>query len=313
MDTLKTISLKNFQSFVDSEIDLDPHFNLIVGASNLGKSAALRALKALVKNAQSTGLVRQGTKEFKVGVEFADGTVETLTKGAKKSIYEIHSDGKVFSHAKAGASSVPEEIADLWKLPDIAFASQHDAPFLLAEPASAVAKVLGDLTNASMLMEAVQLANKRRTAALTDAKARQREAEEARDELLTHAGLSVRQKALTVARETHRAASEVATQCQGLENLIRDFIKFRNLLTETEKSIKKSKGVDDLLSYAEKTVDTLQRLERLVEHREIAEQRLTSSVEAVTNSTIAQSEIETRIHDLISDNGICPLCNQAVV
>lgn len=319
VDTLKALSLKNFQSLADAEIELSPGLNVIVGPSNLGKSAVLRALKALIRNAPSTGLVRDKAKEFKITATFEDGTAETLTKGAKKSQFEIHgASGEVWSYAKAGAYDVPEEIKNLWKIPspdgrELAFATQHEPPFLLAEPASAVAKVLGDLTNASALMEAVQKANKRRTEALTDAKARTREAEEAREEILSHKGITARGKALKAARD---ALSAVKTQIQniaGLEILLDDkanvnsvFQKAKGTLIDTDKLLSR-------LSTVESAIIEVKALESLVSQRQKITTAYDSLVKAGTNTTLKRSEIETTIHDLMSDNGRCPLCGQGVL
>lgn len=319
MDTLKTISLKNFQSLADAEIELSPGLNVIVGPSNLGKSAVLRALKALVRNAPSTGLVRDKAKEFRITATFEDGTTETLTKGAKKSVFDLDVPGaEDWSYAKAGAYDVPEEIKNLWKIPspdgrELAFATQHETPFLLAEPASAVAKVLGDLTNASALMEAVQKANKRRTEALNDAKARTREAEEAREEILSHKGITARGKALKAAREALNAAKAQIQQMAELESLLEDKARIDEIFQKTKGALVDTDKLLSGLSMVESAIIEVKALESLVSQRQKTTTAYDSLVKAVTNATLKRSEIETTIHDLMSDNGYCPLCGQGVV
>lgn len=319
MDTLTKITLKNFQSFADSEVELSPGFSAIVGPSNLGKSALIRAIKALARNAPAPGLVREGTKELSVSAEFASGTIEQLTKGAKKSVYDLtYPDGRTINHAKAGANSVPDEVAELWQLPapdgrELAFATQHEPPFLLAEPASAVAKVLGDLTNAAVLMQAVQEANKRRSVALADEKARTREVDETREELLTHKGLSARVKAVETSERALSVAKDAYYRFSTVTGLLSEFSGAKSRLERAEAVLRQASVTTDALTEATKAVHELQRLEQLIGKYQTATLALDQAVEVAANATLAKSELETKIHDLLSDAGICPLCSQAVV
>jgi DNA repair ATPase RecN len=307
-NTLASITLKDFQSLANVEVPLGV-FTAIIGPSNTGKSALVRAIKALARNAAAPGLVREGKSKFLAQAKFSDGIVETLTKG--KSVSEFDIDGKAW--AKSGSTAVPDEVAQLWALPDFCITSQHDAPFLLAEPASTVAKTLGELTNAAMLMEAVREANKRRTEALTDEKARTREAEEAREEILTHKGLSIRLKAVEAAREALDSARWHEQRLRGLEQLIVAHNYSYGELDAALEGQTRSLDVAGSVSIAEGEVKKAAALEKLLSLRSATERQIEKATEEATAATIARSEAETAIHNLMSEAGYCPLCRQGVV
>jgi exonuclease SbcC len=127
MEPLIGLDFKNFQSLRNASIDLAPGLNVVVGPSNLGKSAAIRGLKALINNAAAPGLIRHGSKELSVTAWFADGQKIEVVKGKNKSEFRVNDN--IF--AKAGATSVPDAVAEIWNISDTAltFASQHDKPF----------------------------------------------------------------------------------------------------------------------------------------------------------------------------------------
>jgi DNA repair protein SbcC/Rad50 len=306
MNYLARVELKNFQSLADTSINLAPGLTCIVGPSNLGKSAAVRAIKTLVKNASAPGLVREGEKEFTLTALFKDGDTIDLTKGKSKSEYRVN--GELF--AKAGATSVPQAVAEIWQIndPDLTFASQHDTPFLLDVPASQVAHTLGELTNASVLMEAVQRANKLRTQANADEKARTREAEEAREELLTHTGLTTRTEAIKAVRQAYEAASELTQKWHTLSLLEREYQELIPKLSEI--TIVDTSVLQIQLSATESAVHSLLELEQ-IEQEHLALLDKLNDCNVILEDT--QMRIDTKleqIHELVGDT--CPLCEQRI-
>lgn len=315
MEHLIGLDFKNFQSLADTQLNLDPGLNVIVGPSNLGKSAAIRALKALVYNAAATGLIREGARELEVTAWFADGQKISLVKGKNKS--EYYWNDAVY--AKSGANAAPEIIQQQWAIatPDgrqLSFASQHEPPFLLSEPSSAVAKVLGDLTNAAMLMEAVGVVNRGRKAATTDATVRQREADEARDELLTHKGIGARGEALVAARAAFNSAQKKVAAWEQLVQFSEAFTKLEqeqkvNNLTELSRhSLNLEKAqvkVDDAVGRLTVLQDLQKSYNDLVLKRASYEAQVSVCQEVI-------DETEQELHNLLEQSGTCPLCGKGM-
>ena len=71
---LTEIRLENFQDHKDSVVSLTNGINLIVGSSDAGKSAILRAVNFVFhNNLKGDSFIRHGTSECKVTLKFSDG------------------------------------------------------------------------------------------------------------------------------------------------------------------------------------------------------------------------------------------------
>lgn len=73
MRYIKKIILQNFQSHKYTVIELDEELNVIVGPSDSGKSAIIRALKWVLYNEPAGDFfIREGEREASVTLEFSD-------------------------------------------------------------------------------------------------------------------------------------------------------------------------------------------------------------------------------------------------
>lgn len=165
---MRSITLVDFQSHQRTHLDLGP-LTVIVGSSSSGKSAVVRAIRLVAQNARGTTYVRQGQKQARVSLEFgapddSQPTVVSIARGKGVSEYELALPGAaeptVFTKC---STSTPESLTDLMGLGDPALwlAGQFDRPYLLDETGSAVAQVLGKLTNVTMIYAAVRECNRR--------------------------------------------------------------------------------------------------------------------------------------------------------
>lgn len=161
---LESIHLKDFQSHVDTTIELDPLFNIICGASGTGKSAIIRALKYLAFNNAGTGEVRcPDAKSYVIDVKVNKHTI-TREKGESVNSYTV--DGNTFIDVNR---DVPPSVANALNIKQvpldttfdlvIQFADQMDAPFMLSEKDSIKMKFLNILSGTN----AVDLAAKEAT------------------------------------------------------------------------------------------------------------------------------------------------------
>lgn len=104
------LNIENFQSLEGrNELEFKPGITMIVGASNSGKTATLRALRGLVLNYR--GNVKKYLTHFKdhlqVEVSFDDSKVYQWSKDSKgKTNYTIITDGQEESFDKAGNNDI---------------------------------------------------------------------------------------------------------------------------------------------------------------------------------------------------------------
>ena len=142
---LKHLLIENFQSHKHTELVFDDGINIIIGQSDSGKSAIIRALNWVINNKPSGEAFRsdwggETSAQLKLGIY----EVERL-KG-KDNIYHLIDDGSK-TLFKSFGQDVPEEIEKLLNFSSLNIASQFDSPFLLAMSGGEVAKYLNSIVH----------------------------------------------------------------------------------------------------------------------------------------------------------------------
>lgn len=135
---IKSISIQNFQSHVHTDLQFVDGVNCIVGSSDCGKTAIIRALRWAVTNRPSGDSIRSNWGgDTLCLVETEEGAV--LRFKGKEDRYEVKIGEQRSIVLKAFGTNVPAEVAAFFNLNEINVQSQLDAPFLLSESAGAVA------------------------------------------------------------------------------------------------------------------------------------------------------------------------------
>lgn len=129
---IKSLSILNFQSHEKTELNFHSGVNVIVGSSDSGKSAIIRAMRWLIWNRPSGNSFRStwgGETSCKILV---DGNVVTRSRD-KVDQYQIKGEkGTKTTEFKAIGTSVPEEVNRILNIGDINLQYQLDSPFLLS-------------------------------------------------------------------------------------------------------------------------------------------------------------------------------------
>ncbi len=165
---IKKVELHNFQSHAYTEMEFDRGLNVILGNSDVGKTAILRAIKwALYNEPKGDYFIRQGEKEVSVKVTFSNGVVvERAKTPSKNSYFLVDSSGNEMRFEGFGID-VPKEITDvtnMYKVPldnannktILNIAEQLDGPFLLNEQASLRASAIGRLIGVNYVDDALR-------------------------------------------------------------------------------------------------------------------------------------------------------------
>jgi len=135
------VSLKNFQSIEQSRLECSG-ITCIVGSNNSGKTAHIRALRALVLNQSGDDFVRAGAKSFFVGLRFdaSDGKRQEVVYARDDSpFYRINGE----TYRKINRRSLNEvtgrkdflvmDVGGAKALPQFIFQGQEAFPFSLSE------------------------------------------------------------------------------------------------------------------------------------------------------------------------------------
>jgi len=164
---IKKLIINNFQSHKNTEITFDEGLTVILGPTDSGKSAIIRALKWVLYNEpRGTDFISVGSNSCRVTVEMDDGTIITRERSNNKNRYILITKGSKQIFEGFG-NTVPVEITKAHGIPKIYLdrdstcavnlAEQLDGPFLLSENAGVRARVLGRLIGIHIIDAAQRL------------------------------------------------------------------------------------------------------------------------------------------------------------
>jgi DNA repair protein SbcC/Rad50 len=308
---LESIQIRNFQSLRNVDIELGK-LTVIVGPSSTGKSAITRAIKAVASNRLDSDYITQGTKRASVSVKTDSGTVTIERDSGGSSAYKVIANGgKVSIYSKLNRQ-VPTEVTEILgiapstkEVESINFAGQFDAPYLLKDGASSVARILGELTNVSTIFDAVREANRKVKNASGVLNLRKKDLDEVVSQIADYTSVGEAAKTIT------EAESRIA-QCQDLDRAIKSLSSLIDGLAAASDA-----RLQTFIDYEVPSLDLAQLAQqRLDRFTKILKETILSSKEisvARASEVSAQSDIlsaEDDLHQALTDIGQCPLCQR---
>jgi len=167
------VRIENFQSHEDTEFDLTPGINLIVGSSEAGKSAILRAINwALHNEPRGDDFVRVDADEARVHLWWNDGSYFCRIKGENRNAVTYRDkDGYEDGRDRIGTTLPPEALKVLGNPPiddesgPISYADQHQPLFLVTLSHTELPRAISRLTGIDDFEEAAELLNKKTNSA----------------------------------------------------------------------------------------------------------------------------------------------------
>ena len=155
---IEKLSLRNFQSHRSTSVEFKDGLNVIVGDSDKGKSALLRALFWAIQNKpsgtefiSSWAFNTKGNQKEEVSVSVVkDGRELIRSKTKKDNLYIV--DGVRLEAVRSG---VPDEVDKFFEFTDVNIQKQMDPPFLLSDTAGKVAQVFNKVIKLESIDEAL--------------------------------------------------------------------------------------------------------------------------------------------------------------
>jgi DNA repair exonuclease SbcCD ATPase subunit len=152
---ISSISISNFQSHADTKLELFPGVNAIIGQSDSGKTAILRAINWLINNRPSgEGFRSNWGGDTIIDIDLGNYTVTREKSKEDGNCYHLetrlgqpNSDGDSLHSFTAFKQDVPQEIAEALNFSSINIQTQHDASFLLSNSSGEVARYLNQIVN----------------------------------------------------------------------------------------------------------------------------------------------------------------------
>lgn len=143
---LERLYIQNFQVHDKLVVEFDPGITTIVGPSDVGKSAIIRALRWVCTNTPGGDeFVRTGTRGTTVRL-FVDGHEVTRRRGGDVNEYLL--DG---SRYVSFGRTVPEAILDILNTGEVCWQRQHDAPYWFSSTPGEVSRELNAVVNLGII------------------------------------------------------------------------------------------------------------------------------------------------------------------
>ena len=155
-DYIKQVTIKNFQSHKNTALNMDKGVNVIVGLSDNGKSAILRAITWVIRNRSEDKAFRSrwGGKTD-VELTFSEGVEVSRVQDSGNQYFLVDENNNVDEEYKAFKTDIPEDVVNALNMDSLNIQAQFDSPFLLSESAGDVGKYFNKIANLTEIDESI--------------------------------------------------------------------------------------------------------------------------------------------------------------
>ena len=281
---IKTVTLENFQSYKNQTVHFEPGLNLLLGTSDSGKSAILRAISFVLYNyPKKDTLIHWGETETKVTVEFSDGVKVTRIKGAERNGIEAYdADGKFIQKAKID-KEIPDDIKKLLGNPPqddfnglISYADQFSPMFLVDLSPTDLPRSLSNLTGIELLEESAKQLMSNYKALDKQNKADEKEYTNLLNESQQYSYVETYEQKLKLLSEKLADIVVLEEKISKMENIVKDFDfnvnfdcveDYDEIISNITQSLDKVKSIQSLIEKHNKL-----QVFNLIEHKELNEE-----------------------------------------
>jgi len=304
------VRIENFQSHEDTEFDLSPGVNLIVGSSEAGKSAILRAINFAMHNEpRGDDFVRIERDETRVHLWWSDGCYLCRIKGDNRNAVIIRDkDGFETGFDRIG-NSLPQEALDILGNPPIdsesgpiAYADQHQPLFLVTLTASELPKTISRLTGIDDFEDAAELLNKEANAANKKIKDSTKRIEHIDAQLKNFDNLDEQLEKLDAMEELAVQIDEISSvvqKAQVLKDSYDDIKKIGRAANTALKAAQQIAVLADQLPPIDEVFDNLGKAKKLLEkHKNITLMEQEAQTALATSMQIASDVNQRCLQDV---------------
>jgi exonuclease SbcC len=317
---MKKVKIAGFQSHKNTELNLHPNVNIIVGQSSSGKTAIFRAIEWLNTNRPlGTRFISHGEKESSIDIDNVKG-VKTAKGKTSYSVGDTNFDA---------GSNVPDLVVQELNLSEINIQDQLDEHFLITSSPGEVARAFNKILNIEKVDEYVS----RLTRSINTEKAMV-EGDQERIELLKKNIVDLNyldsmNKEVTFVEGRIKLLIQVKDQMLNLSDLITQVRKletdlFRSAVTfeKVSKAIKEISPIIENLKKAKNGLDLLKKAIELQSEtlkKQVLAKALKTDLESIDYSKFGEIQfrknklqgdinqfdaIATKIDDLVRERAI---------
>lgn len=296
---LKSLKINNFQTHRKLALRFSPGVTSIIGATDSGKSAVVRALRWVALNTPGgTSFIRHGASEASVTVCTQEGKEVTRARGKSKNSYEV--DGDVL---KAFRSSPPETVLEALNLGDLNFQEQHEAPFWFSLSAGEVSRRMNAIVDLSLIDRSLAYARTHLQRTRSELAVTERRKEAAEGEVARLAKVDEVAAKWASAERIWEAMQEQEEQIAEAESALRRALALAPKVARLKREVHWLENATKLAAVIVEKEARLHPLEALVERAEDCTAKISARKKRIAG-------IEERLHSFKGER--CPLCGQTI-
>jgi DNA repair exonuclease SbcCD ATPase subunit len=302
---IKSLEILNFQSHEKTKLNFHDGVNVIVGRSDSGKTAIIRALRWASRNKPSGDSIRSNWGGVtNVIIKTEEGIIRRIKD--KKDTYELnlHKQSDLVFHAFG--TTVPEEIVTFLNLNEINIQYQLDTHFLLSKTSGEVAQYFNKVAKLDIIDKTTDNINKAIRDLKSDIKYKENDIKSKEEKLKEFDYLDKMEAEIEVLENIDNHLTSVKNKYRKLQELRTSIKVTETKIARTSQRLKMEKEVNVLL--------ILYRDKKSVEKDRML---LNQAVSNINNTTVSLKNNEarhTRLLALFQKNfpNVCPLCGQTV-
>ena len=251
---IQNLKIQNFQSHENTEISFNKGVNVIVGSSDSGKSAIIRALRWVTTcNPRGDAIRSFWGGDTKVSITTHEGHVieRTRTNSINRYILRKNNDEELIFDAFG--NNVPKEIEEILNLEEaINFQHQIDPPFLISETAGSTASHFNRMASLEKIDLGLKNTKSMQNAVNSRIDIKIEERTKLREELKVFKYLNHAEKDLVSLEEIKDIIGGKIESKETLEELTTELNELNISLVEIQTFLKSEIGVAFLIQKAKK-------------------------------------------------------------
>jgi len=265
---IKSVCIKNFQSHRDTYLEFEKGINSIIGNSDSGKTAIIRALLWVFTNRPlGDSIISNWADEVEVGGRFSEG-IEIIRKRNKDFNGYILKNGDKQLEFKAIGTDVPEEIKQVINMNSINIQKQFDSPFLLADTPGEVANTFNQVANLDIVGKCIKSCLSELRTLKSEIGYNEKQIENLEAQLTEYEFIDKVEGLLAGLEQKEKKRQELEKRLERLSSLKETLVQVRDELKKYKKIEvfeKKINGLIELKKELDHTEQTLRNLEIRIE------------------------------------------------
>ena len=241
---IKKLKITNFQSHKNTTLNFDKGVNMIIGSSDCGKTAVIRALQWALWN-------RPGGDSFrsnwggKTSVELTTVENDVITRIKDKSDNLYTCNEQIY---RAFGTDIPEDIKKKLNINSINCQAQLDSPFLLTETPGEVAKQFNKIAHLEQIDKSLQNVEKWLRSIKRDSESNEKREKELNIELISFKHLQKFEIDIEVLEKDEKRLIEKRNKLRKLRILKNELLIISKQLEEKSKILQLEIPVNNILA-----------------------------------------------------------------